>query len=321
MTRSVLVTGVAGFIGSAIARKHLSLGDRVIGVDCLTDYYTVAQKRRNLSDGLDGLDFIEEDLLSFDLRDILRSVDAVYHQAGQPGVRKSWGEHFADYTRNNIGVSQHILEQAKDVNSRAHLVYASSSSVYGDAPSYPTMIDTLPSPVSPYGVTKLAAEHLWTLYGKNYGLNTASLRYFTVYGPGQRPDMAFHRFIMQILRGEALTIFGDGTQVRDFTFVEDVVQANLIVAESAVPRGSVYNISGGSSASLKEVIEMLRTIHGADFAVEYGAKVLGDVIRTGGDSAPARNELGWFPRSGLFDGLSAEYEWCRALEAERLATP
>src|SRR3954454_2167315 len=250
-----LVTGVAGFIGSTRTHAVLARGDQVVGVDCSTPYYDRAAKDANLATAgqSDRFELIETDLRSDDVESLVDGVDVVFHQAAQPGVRLSWSTGFEDYVSHNVLATQRLLEAVK-ANTSAKFIYASSSSVYGNAPAYPTTEDDVPRPHSPYGVTKLAAEHLCSLYASNFGVPTVSLRYFTVYGPGQRPDMAFNRFIRATLAGEPITVYGTGEQVRDFTYVDDVVQANLLAAEGDVPPGSVFNVSGGSDISVNEVL-------------------------------------------------------------------
>ncbi len=309
---TILITGVAGFVGSNIARTALETGShRVIGIDALTDYYSPSIKRGNLAALVaSGLEFIEGDLNELDLAAVLGDVDVVFHEAGQPGVRASWGEEFARYTEDNILATQRLLEAAREA-SLSRFVYASSSSVYGDAERYPTEETDLPQPVSPYGVSKLAAEHLVTLYGRNFGLPTVSLRYFTVYGPGQRPDMAFTRFLSAAAQGEHITVFGTGEQVREFTYVGDIVAANLAAWSSDVAPGTVINLSGGSSVSVNEVLDVIQELADAPLKIERRDKVTGDVFRTGGSTRRARDLLGWQPSTELRAGLARQYEWVR----------
>ncbi|WP_222192747.1 NAD-dependent epimerase/dehydratase family protein [Modestobacter italicus] len=305
---TVLVTGVAGFVGSAIARRLIAAGERVVGIDSFTDYYDPVRKRANLATvPAEGLTLVEADLMTADLDALLTGVRVVFHEAGQPGVRRSWGTDFATYVEANVLTTQRLLEAATRATDLRRLVYASSSSVYGNAVSYPTTEQHLPRPHSPYGVTKLAAEHLCTLYADNFGLPTVSLRYFTVYGPGQRPDMAFHRFIRAALADEPIRVFGSGEQVRDFTFVEDVVTANLLAAEADVPPGSVFNVSGGGSITVNEVLDVLTGIAGRPLRVERVDTVAGDVRRTGGSSEAIRAALGWQPTVDVPTGLSAQW--------------
>ena len=234
-----LVTGAAGFIGSSLCDRLLADGHEVRGVDCFLDYYPRAMKEKNLVSARADprFDFCEASLVDADLRSLCDGVAWIFHQAAQAGVRSSWGRDFQVYSENNIYATQRLLEVARDTGV-ARFVYASSSAVYGDTPVRPMREDARPEPVSPYGVTKLAAEHLCWLYWKNYGLETVALRYFTVYGPRQRPDMAFHRFLKAARRGEDVVLYGDGEQSRDFTFVSDAVEAN-VAAAGAAPGGSV----------------------------------------------------------------------------------
>jgi UDP-glucuronate 4-epimerase len=305
---TVLITGVAGFVGSALARRLVADGEEVVGVDCLTDYYDPSLKKDNLSTiPADGFSFVSEDVNTADLDSLLAGVSVVFHEAGQPGVRKSWGEDFSTYVDANVLATQRLLEAARRSRDLQRLVYASSSSVYGNALSYPTTENDVPRPHSPYGVTKLAAEHLCSLYASNFGVPTVSLRYFTVYGPGQRPDMAFNRFIRATLAGEPIEVFGTGEQVRDFTFVDDVVDANLRAAAHDVRPGSMYNVSGGTSISVNEVLDVLSDIAGAPLEVRRGEAVAGDVRQTGGSADKIREELGWKPSVDIVSGLRAQW--------------
>jgi len=305
---TVLITGAAGFVGSALARRLLASGEEVVGIDSLTDYYDQSLKKENLASiPAEGFTFVGEDLNTADLDALLAGVSVVFHEAGQPGVRKSWGEDFATYTDANVLATQRLLEAARRSTDLQRLVYASSSSVYGNALAYPVTEDDLPRPHSPYGVTKLAAEHLCTLYARNFGVPTVSLRYFTVYGPGQRPDMAFNRFIRAALAGRPIEVFGTGEQIRDFTFVEDVVEANLRAARQEVPAGSVFNVSGGTSVSVNEVLDVLSGIAGRPLEVNRTEAVAGDVGRTGGSAERIGEALGWQPSVGIVDGLRAQW--------------
>jgi UDP-glucuronate 4-epimerase len=305
---TVLITGVAGFVGSALARRLLADGEQVVGVDCLTDYYDPSLKKENLSTiPSEGFSFVGEDLGTTDLDALLTDVTVVFHEAGQPGVRKSWGEDFATYVDANVLATQRLLEAARRAPALQRLVYASSSSVYGNALSYPTTEDDVPRPHSPYGVTKLAAEHLCTLYAENFGVPTVSLRYFTVYGPGQRPDMAFNRFIRATLAGRAIEVYGTGEQIRDFTFVDDIVEANLRAAHGDVRPGSVFNVSGGTSISVNEVLDVLSSVAGRPIRVDRKEAVAGDVRQTGGSADKIRDELGWQPTVDISSGLRAQW--------------
>ena len=305
---TILITGVAGFVGSALAFGDQPSGERVVGVDSFTDYYDPGLKKANVATiPAGGFTLVDADLNTADLDGLLDGVSVVFHEAGQPGVRKSWGEDFATYVDANVLATQRLLEAAKRASGLQRLVYASSSSVYGNATSYPTSEEDLPRPHSPYGVTKLAAEHLCTLYAGNFGVPTVSLRYFTVYGPGQRPDMAFNRFIRAALADEPIEIYGTGEQVRDFTFVDDIVDANLRAAGTDVPSGSVFNVSGGTSISVNECLDVLEGIAGRPLRVERKAAVAGDVRQTGGSAERIRDALGWQPTVDIATGLREQW--------------
>ncbi|HTZ09641.1 MAG TPA: NAD-dependent epimerase/dehydratase family protein [Acidimicrobiales bacterium] len=309
-----VVTGAGGFIGSHLSEALCALGHDVLGIDCLTDYYDPAEKRRNLEGLLAtaNFSFVEVDLRFVDLVELLDGASVVFHQAGQPGVRKSWSTGFGDYCEHNVKATQCVLEAVKELGT-PRLVYASSSSVYGNAPAYPTVETDLPRPFSPYGVTKLAAEHLCSLYAANWGVPTVSLRYFTVYGPRQRPDMAMRRLADAAVSGTPFRLFGDGGQIRDFTFVADVVAANLAAAGADVAPGTVVNIAGGSNAVMRDVIDLVGELAGTPVLLEQGGKKAGDVERTGGAVDRARDLLGWEPRVGLRQGLAAQVAWCRSV--------
>lgn len=307
-----LVTGAAGFIGSHLAERLIAEGHQVVGVDCFTDYYPRALKEQNLESlrAHAQFRFVEVDLLEMDLGALLHGeppVDFVFHLAAQAGVRASWGRQFEVYTRNNVLVTQRLLEAAKDAPLRK-FVFSSSSSVYGDAQQYPTAETLRPQPVSPYGVTKLAAEHLAHLYWKNFGVPALSLRYFTVYGPRQRPDMAFHRFIRAIMRGETITVYGDGEQSRDFTYVSDAVEANLLAMRSDAT-GQVFNVGGGSRVTVNQVLGQLEEIMGRAAQVEHTETQKGDVRHTAADTSLAREVLGYAPRVSLREGLQRMVTW------------
>ncbi len=303
-----LVTGCAGFIGSHLTERLLGDGFDVIGIDCFTDYYPREYKDKNIKNVLedDRFTLIEQDILS---TDAFPDVDYVFHQAAQAGVRKSWGEDFEIYTRDNILVTQRLLEYYKDCEIQK-FVYASSSSVYGDC-ELPMKETRMLKPVSPYGVTKLAAENLCYLYYKNYGVPTASLRYFTVYGPRQRPDMATHLFVKAILDGEEITVYGDGEQTRDFTFVDDVVDANVLAAMSG-SRGEVFNVGGGTRISVNELIEIMENVTRRRAVVKYIEKQKGDVKDTLADAGKI-GKLGWKPRVGIEEGVRRFVEWYEEL--------
>jgi UDP-glucose 4-epimerase len=311
-----LVTGAAGFIGSTLTDRLLADGVRVTGVDAFTDYYDVALKRRNLEGARrhPAFSLLELDLSQADLS-ALPAVDVVFHQAAQPGVRASWGREFATYTLYNVLATQRLLERYKDTPLE-RFVYASSSSIYGDAESYPTSEATLPRPFSPYGVTKLAGEHLVLLYGRNFRMSVTALRYFTVYGPRQRPDMAFHRFCRAMLAGEPITVYGDGRQSRDFTFITDAIEANVRAWKRAAPQG-VYNIGGGSQVDVLEAISLLEKSLGVKARVNFEARPPGDPLRTRADAARLAADLGYATSVGIADGLAAEAAWARSLYGAR----
>lgn len=305
-----LVTGVAGFVGSTLARRLLSDGHQVIGIDSLSDYYEVSIKRRNLhSIPTPGFTFQHANLNDVDLRALLRNVDWVFHQAGQPGVRKSWGSDFSVYVRENVEATQKLLEAAKHSPTLKRLVYASSSSIYGEAACHPTPETARPQPVSPYGVTKLAAEHLCTLYAANFGVPTVSLRYFTVYGPGQRTDMAFTRFIRAAVLDEVIAIYGAGNQIRDFTYVDDIVAANVLAATQDVAPGEVFNVAGGSNVSVNDSLLILSRLSGGKLKIDYQDKVAGDVFQTGADTGKIETALGWRAEVGIEEGLARHLDW------------
>ncbi|RPJ85776.1 MAG: NAD-dependent epimerase/dehydratase family protein [Acidobacteria bacterium] len=308
---NALVTGVAGFIGSHLAGRLLDEGASVTGLDCFTDYYPREVKETNLSGlmGRPGFRFIESTIQAADLDRLLGGTTHVFHLAAQAGVRKSWGRDFQIYTVNNIEATQVLLEAAVG-KPLEKLVYASSSSVYGDDAQLPMREDAVPGPVSPYGVTKLAAEHLCLLYQHNFGVPAVALRYFTVYGPRQRPDMAFHRFLRAAMEGRPISVFGDGNQTRDFTYVGDAVTATAAAGRVGVP-GRVYNIGGGSRASVNEVLAIVRRLASSDLDVRYQPVEKGDMRDTYADTSRARADLAFQPAHSLEDGLEAENQWLR----------
>jgi UDP-glucose 4-epimerase len=304
-----LVTGVAGFIGSHLAAALLDRGATVVGVDCFTDYYPRPLKERNLEENKlrEGFRFAETAIQNADLPALLDGVTHVFHLAAQAGVRKSWGKDFKTYTTNNVEASQMLLEACVG-RPLTGFVYASSSSVYGDSAAIPMREDALPQPVSPYGVTKLAAEQLCHLYHVNYGVPATAMRYFTVYGPRQRPDMAFNRFIRAALKGEPITLYGDGEQTRDFTFVADAVAATIAAGDRGVP-GTAYNIGGGSRVSMNDVLRIIERIAGHPLKVTREDAQKGDMRDTYADTALARKDLGFAPTVTLDEGIQAEYRW------------
>jgi UDP-glucose 4-epimerase len=304
------VTGCAGFIGSTLTERLLADGADVVGVDCFTDYYPRPVKERNLSGALahPRFRFIESSIQDLDLTAELIDRTHIFHLAAQAGVRKSWGRDFAIYSVNNIEATQLLLEAATSMPSLERLVYSSSSSVYGDRVAMPMREDALPEPVSPYGVSKLAAEQLCYLYFANFRVPTVSLRYFTVYGPRQRPDMAFHKFLRATITDEAITLYGDGDQTRDFTFISDAVNANVLAATRGVP-GRVYNIGGGSRVSVNDVLAMIERVAGRRPRVNVDPAQKGDMRHTYADTSRAGADLGYAPTVGLEAGLAAEYQW------------
>jgi len=309
---NALVTGGAGFIGSHLSERLLSQGARVTAIDAFTDFYPRPLKERNLERlrGRDGYKFIEGDLRQLDLPALLDGITHVFHLAAQAGVRRSWGAEFQVYTGLNIDATQRVLEACvgKPIE---RLVYASSSSVYGDEVEIPMVETALPQPVSPYGVTKLAAEQLCYLYYFNYQVPTVSLRYFTVYGPRQRPDMGFNRFFTAILNGKPLVQFGDGLQTRDFTFVADAAKATADAAVRGVP-GRVYNIGGGARVSLKEVFDLIARVSGRKVTIDHQPPQKGDMRDTYADTTRARTDLGFQPSVTLEEGLRAMWQWMEA---------
>ena len=308
---TVLVTGAAGFIGSHLVERLLAEGHDVVGLDCLTDYYATSRKRANLAplQANPRFRFEHVDLAVADLRPLVAGAEQVFHLAGQPGVRASWGEAFGGYVRNNITATQRLLEAL--AGSRARLVFASSSSIYGDAERHPTPEDAVPQPISPYGVTKLCSEQLVMAYRRSAGLDARCVRYFTVYGPRQRPDMAFSKFIAAALRGDAIEVYGDGSQVRDFTFVADAVEATVRAAAVEDPGEAIFNVGGGSQVTVRHVLEVLGEILGSPLSVRTGPPQPGDVRATGADLRRAARLLGWQPTVALADGLRAQVDAAR----------
>lgn len=310
----VLVTGSAGFIGSTLIDRLLQDGHDVVGVDAWRPYYDLGQKRANMERLANRPRFrqVDADLVSADLDELLQDVEWVFHQAAQPGVRRSWGE-FDVYVRDNVESTQKLLAACVDAPRLKRFIYASSSSVYGDAMSFPASEAAVPAPVSPYGVTKLAAEHLTTLYAGNFGVPTVSLRYFTVYGPGQRPDMATHRMIRAAALGEPFPLYGDGSAVRDFTFVNDIVEANVLSATADVAPGSVFNVAGGGSTKISELIELVGEAVGRPVPIQHLGEQPGDVRETGGAIAAIAAATGWSPAVDIHEGVREQVAWQLAL--------
>jgi nucleoside-diphosphate-sugar epimerase len=308
--KKVVVTGVAGFIGSALAEHLVRSGAEVHGVDCFTPYYDAEVKVCNLETLRDaeGFDLVQADLRECDLQSILDGAHIIFHLAGQPGVRLSWADGFGEYVSHNVLATQRLLEAARELRVR-RLVFASSSSVYGNAAVYPTTEQSLPRPFSPYGVTKLAAEHLCRLYSDNWGLPTVSLRYFSVYGPRQRPDMAVHRLIEAALQGRPFEMYGDGDQIRDFTYVDDVVAATISAGTEDAPAGTVMNVAGGSATTMTDLIQQVGSACDRKIEVHLSPVQAGDVDRTAGSIDLARGLLGWRPLTDLTTGLAHQVEW------------
>jgi nucleoside-diphosphate-sugar epimerase len=314
MTKNI-VTGAAGFIGSHLAETLLKKGEEVIGIDEFNDYYDPLFKNKNVTSlqSYDKFKLIQGDIQFLDWNSLLKDVDVVYHQAAQAGVRASWGQGFRFYTERNISATQVLLEAAKDAKNLKRLVYASTSSVYGDAETLPTSELVCPKPVSPYGITKLAAERLCGLYHKNFGVPFVALRYFTVYGPRQRPDMAFHKFYKAAIEDKAIPVYGDGLQTRDFTFVSDAVAANLAAATVEDAVGEIFNIGGGSRVVLKEVLETMEEIIGKPIKRNHIERAMGDARHTAADVSKASKILGYQPQISLKEGLTKEWEWVKGI--------
>jgi UDP-glucose 4-epimerase len=308
-----LVTGAAGFIGSHLCRKLIKEGFSVAGIDSFTDSYPKWIKERNIKPLMREKNFklLSSDLNDLELNKLLSKTDYVFHLAAQAGVRASWGENFSVYIKNNIEATQKLLEAAK--NSRIKkFIYASSSSVYGFCPELPMSETSSLYPFSPYGVSKLAAEHLCFLYFKNYNVPTVSLRFFTVYGPGQRPDMAFHIFFKAIAEDKQITVYGDGKQTRDFTYVDDIIEANFSSLKNGVP-GEIYNIGGGSRKKLEEIFPLIESICQKKIKINREEKQSGDVPHTLADIQKAHKELNYLPQTQLSDGLKEEWTWIQEL--------
>ena len=302
-----VVTGAAGFIGSQLAEKLLEGGHDVVAVDCFTDYYDPALKEENAA----GLDVVRLDLADEDLD--LEGVDGVFHLAGQPGVR-SFGDVFEEYVRRNLLASRRVFEAAASADVR--VVFASSSSIYGDAERYPTPEETEPRPISPYGITKLGCEQLAHAYAQGFGLDAVVLRYFTFYGPRQRPDMALARIVDALARGSSFELYGDGLQSRSFTYVADGVEATIAAMERA-PAGSIYNVGGGEEATMREAIATLERVSGRSLDLVESPSAAGDVRRTSADATRIGRDLGWRATTSLEDGLRAQWEWASV----RVAAP
>jgi UDP-glucuronate 4-epimerase len=307
-----LVTGAAGFIGSHLCVDLQRRGDHVRGVDAFTDYYPRSLKAENLAwaESLGQLEFIEADLASAELGPLLDGMNGVFHLAAQPGVRGSWGNEFEIYLRDNLLATQRIFRAAATRGIR--VVYASSSSIYGDAERYPTAEDAVPRPISPYGITKLGCEHLARSFARAMGLDAVGLRYFTVFGPRQRPDMAFAKLARAAVCGGSFDLLGDGTQSRDFTYVSDAVTATIgamLSGQSSVN----YNVGGGEETTLNRVIELTAELSGNPIDVRYRDQAAGDVRRTASDTDRIRRDVGWVPMTSVREGLEEQLDWLRSV--------
>lgn len=304
----VLLTGAAGFLANATVQLLCREGHTVDGIDSLTDYYEPAIKLANLTqlEPLPGFTFTKRDLLTDDVDDLFENADAVIHLAGQPGVRHSWID-FSSYVKANIEATQTVLNLSHR-HGVDRVVYASSSSVYGNPDTFPSHEADIPSPASPYAISKLAGEQLCTLFAQEHAVSTVSLRYFTVYGPRQRPDMLTHRLIDAASGGPTVSVFGDGEKIRDFTYVGDIARANLAAATADVSPGSIYNIAGGSAISVNQMIDAVEYATGRRVDRAKAPASIGDVDRTGGDTTRAQRELAWEPQVDLADGLAVQVQ-------------
>jgi nucleoside-diphosphate-sugar epimerase len=307
---TVLVTGAAGFIGSSLCASLCRAGHDVAGLDNIADYYDSSLKWANVRSISGSFRLVQSSIQTADLSAILGGVDQVFHLAGQPGVRGSWRNGFEDHLENSVRATQILLEACRDAQV-PRMVYASSSSVYGNALAFPTSESTIPQPYSPYGVTKLAAEHLCHAYAENFGIHVVSVRYFTVYGPRQRPDMAIGRLLRAAMTQQPFPMFGDGSQIRDFTYVDDAVDATQRAMTAEVASGSVFNVGGGSAVSMSHLIELVEEKIGHRIRIDGKPAQPGDAERNGADISRAESLLGWTPRVSLEEGLEAQVEFGR----------
>ncbi|XZF15895.1 NAD-dependent epimerase/dehydratase family protein [Chitinophagaceae bacterium MMS25-I14] len=308
------ITGAAGFIGSTVAERLLHEGHQVTGVDCFTDYYPTEQKKANIKNLLqsDCFNFLQADISTLDLKEHLQNVDYIFHFAAQPGVRDGFGKNFDLYMKNNIVALKHMLDAAKDSGIRK-FVFASSSSVYGQQQqSAPVKEDAFLKPLSLYGASKLNCEHMCNIYHHTFHVPVISLRFFSVYGPKQRPDMAFHKFIRAAINEDKIIINGDGTQCRDFTYISDIVDANILAMQSDIS-GEAFNVGNGNSVSINDAIKMIEQASGTQLEIEYRQQSHGDVDYTLADISRAKSLLGYKPRWNMADGIAAEYSWLKQL--------
>ena len=302
------MTGAAGFIGSHLCERLLRDGAEIQAVDRLSDYYDRELKRANLAaiEGEEGFSFAEGDLNELDLESLMAGVEVVFHLAAQPGVRASWGQDFDVYLSDNVLATQRLLEVSRGRQLR-RFVFASSSSIYGEAERFPVTESDTPAPISPYGLTKLAGEHLCRQYFRGFGVPTVALRYFTIFGPRQRPDMAFSRFIRAGLDDEPIEVFGDGRQERDFTYVADAIDVTVAAGERGTP-GAAYNVAGCDPTTVTVAIETLSRLLGRELTVDHRSAVVGDARKTRADTSSAREELDYLPGVSLEEGLRMQIE-------------
>jgi UDP-glucose 4-epimerase len=309
----ILVTGACGFIGTSLCEELLIQGFEVLGLDSFTTNYSVSIKRSNQShlNTFENFTLIESDLLSIDLDPILKEVNLIFHLAGQPSVSNSWALNFQTYSDRNIVATQKLLYSIEKTNkpSEFKLVFASSSSIYGDINTGQISEDDKKFPISPYGVSKLAAENLVTLYGTELGINTVSLRYFTVFGPRQRPDMAFNKIVSSIFTGQDFSLYGDGSQTRDFTYVSDIVRATMSAGFTTVEPGSIFNIGGGAPTSLNHAIQIIESITNKKVKIQSNPIGLGNPTNTSANCSKAKDILNWEPIESLTTGLEKQIKW------------